>query len=113
MTIRLFDPSAQKKYEQELETYDLRSSERMKDPSASMKTPWPTYPQPPEAFADSKEEGVAPNRSGCFPTSIGFGGSFSDPRNPAREADSDGEHAVRSRRLRRRRRFSVQGEVRS
>ena len=90
MTIRLFDPSAQKKYEQELETYDLRSSERMKDPSASMKTPWPTYPQPPEAFADSKEEGVAPNRSGCFPTSIGFGGSFSDPRNPAREADSDG-----------------------
>lgn len=88
MTIRLFDPSAQKRYEQELETYDLRSNERMKDPSIT--GPWPAYPKPPEAFADSKEQGV-PSRSRCdVPVGGSFSGGFADPRNPAREFDRDG-----------------------
>ncbi len=88
MTIRLFDPSAQKKYEQEMETYDLRSNARMKDMSSP--APWPTYPKPPEPFADSKEQGLVPPRAGCVPMGCGYSGGFADPRNPAREIDMDG-----------------------
>jgi len=91
MTIRLFDPSAQKKYEQELETYDLISADRMKDGGANVGAPWPKYPRPPEAFADSKEEGTAPNRAtDCLPFGQGFSGSAHDPRNQARDFDRDG-----------------------
>jgi hypothetical protein len=90
MTIRLFDPSAQKRYEQELETYDLRSNERMKDPSISSKVPWPSYPKAPEPFADSKEAGLVPPRNGCVPMGGGYAGSAMDPRNIAREVDMDG-----------------------
>ncbi len=77
VTIRLFDIEAQKTFEQELESYDLRVKDRMDNPGSN--EPWPQYPKPPEPMVNSRDPGqrggddgapmaqVHPGRGGPFP----------------------------------------------
>lgn len=81
VTIRLFDIEAQKTYEQEVETYDLRVKARMEEPG-KMNDPWPQFPKAPEPIVDSRDEGTTKPGNFNLPLSGGdYRGSTSDPRS--------------------------------
>jgi hypothetical protein len=82
VTIRLFDIEAQKTFEQEVETYDLRVKDRMDNPGASNE-PWPAFPKQPEPTVDSRDKGLT-KPGNNFATPIGgndFRGGAADPRS--------------------------------
>ena len=56
MTIRLFDIEAQKQFEREVETYDLRVKDRQENPGQVGE--WPTYPKAPSPMVDSRDKGL-------------------------------------------------------
>lgn len=81
VTIRLFDIEAQKRFEQEVETYDLRVKDRMEQPGISNE-PWPAFPKQPDPMADSRDEGLTkPGNAYATPHKIGndYRGGSADP----------------------------------
>ena len=79
MTIRLIDIEDQKRFHEEMETYNLRVQERMKNPGVDLGD-WPRSPKQPEPMVDSRDKGAMPQNDygmGCLP--MGPGGSKRDP----------------------------------
>lgn len=83
MTIRLLDVDAQRRYRDEVETYERRSRERAEKGEWSLDLG--PYPKPPEPMVDSRDReasatGINPFALGGFSTGLRDGGPSSpDP----------------------------------
>jgi hypothetical protein len=94
VTIKLFDIEAQKRFEQEVETYDLRIKDRMDNPGSMAELP--AYPKTPEPFADSRDPSLTKSTgNGCVPCSP-LGGGGGDLRSlDEREMDGTSQSEVK------------------
>jgi hypothetical protein len=83
VTIKLFDVEEQKRFREELETYNTRVEEASKD-GMPLGADWPAYPKPVEPFADSKDEGF---RASDLPPSTSPSNAYSRPYVTPRDLD--------------------------
>jgi len=86
VTIKLFDPLEQKRYEASVEEYEAKV-EKIRDTGYSPDKEWPKYPDRPKDFADSCDQGLPyAKQGGSGPAMVGGIGGYgegpvgSDPR---------------------------------